>query len=417
MDGNFYGTTSAGGVNDYGTVFLITPGGAFATLALLDSTLYGAGSRAGLVQGTDGNLYGTAASGGANGSGTLFRIRTAPLPSILTQPASLTNFAGTTAIFAVAAVGAPPLTCRWQRGSASLDDNGSTFGSTTSTLTLSNVAQADAGGYSVVLSNATGMATSAVATLTVINPFPPSVTTAPATAIGISTATFNGTVVPDGAATTAWFNWGLTTNYGNSSAVTNVGSGGKAVSVSLDVTGLAPFTVYHFAARAANALGTNTGVGMAFMTPGARSDITFSPLVSFGGTNGSDAQAGVVQAPDGNFYGTTYNGGDYGDGTVYQMTANGVLTVLLSFNGTNGSHPAAGLVLGADGQLYGTTCDGGTNDVDNGGDGTVFKITTNGVLTTLVSFDGTNGANPVAGLFLGRMAYFTVPLTAAARTT
>jgi uncharacterized repeat protein (TIGR03803 family) len=400
-DGNLYGTTSSGGVDGNGTVFLITPGGAFATLVLFDSTVYGAGSQAGLLLGADGSFYGTAAFGGTNGSGTVFRMQMAPLPSILTQPSSLTNFAGTTALFTVAAIGAPPLSYRWQRGSTNLTDQGNIAGSRTSTLTVSNMTQADAGTYAVVLSNATGTATSTVATLTVINPFPPSVTTEPASSIGINSATFNSTVVPDGAATTAWFYWGLTTDYGNASAVTNVGSGGDPVSVSLDVPGLLPFTAYHFAAAAANALGTNTGADMAFMTPGARSGITFTPLLSFGGTNGSDAQAGVVQAPDGNFYGTTYEGGDNDLGTVYQLTPGGTLKVLFSFDGTNGSNPEADLVLGPDGQLYGTTYDGGTNDVDNGGDGTVFKITTNGLFTALVSFNGTNGANPAAGLALG----------------
>ena len=73
------------------------------------------------------------------------------------------------------------------------------------------------------------------------------------------------------------------------------------------------------------------------------------------------------------------------------MTTDGVLTTLVSFNGTNGAHPLAGLVLGSDGNFYGTTANGGSSDY-----GTVFKVTTNGVLTSLVSFNGTNGENPSA---------------------
>ena len=79
-DGNLYGTTSSGGVGQNGTVFLITPGGAFATLVLFDSTLYGAGSEAGLIVGADGSVYGTAGSGGTNGSGTVFRMQYRPGP-------------------------------------------------------------------------------------------------------------------------------------------------------------------------------------------------------------------------------------------------------------------------------------------------------------------------------------------------
>ena len=400
-DGNFYGTTSSGGADDNGTVFVITPGGALATLVLFDSDSYGADSQAGLAQAADGSFYGAAASGGTNDGGALFRFRLAPLPAILVDPASQTNFAGLSATFDIAATGAAPLSYHWRRGVTNLTDTANIYGSATSSLTISNLTLANAAGYSVVVSNTTGMATSAVATLTVINPFPPATITQPATDIGISSATLSALVTPDGASTTAWFQWGITTNYGGSSATTNVGNGGSPVSVSLDVIGLQPFTEYHFRAMAANGVGTNTGLDLSFLTPGARSDITFTPLLSFSGTNGAEAQGSLMQAADGSFYGTTYSGGDNDLGTVYQMTANGVLTTLLSFDGTNGSHPAAGLVQGADSQLYGTTYDGGTNDMENGGDGTVFKITTNGILTSLTSFNGTNGANPLAGLVRG----------------
>ena len=76
------------------------------------------------------------------------------------------------------------------------------------------------------------------------------------------------------------------------------------------------------------------------------------------------------------------DGGTYGDGTVFRMTTNGTLTTLVSFNYSNGGYPYAGLVQGADGNFYGTTADGGAY-----GDGTVFRMTTNGTLTTLVSFN------------------------------
>jgi len=399
-DGNFYGTTSSGGVGDYGTVFVITPGGAFATLVLFDSTLYGAGPQAGLAQAPDGSLYGSAAAGGTDDAGTLFRVRLPAGPSIVAQPADGTNFTGTTAVFTAAAVSAGPIWYRWQHSATNLTDHGNLSGSATSTLTLTNLALADAGGYSVVVSNASGMVTSVVATLTVINPFPPTVATEAASDIGINSATFNATVTPDGAPTLVWFAWGLTTSYGSSTAATNVGNGAAAVPVALNVTGLLPFTQYHVAAVAGNSMGTNLGADLSFITPGARSSVVLTPLVSFSDTNGASPRAGLAQAADGNFYGTTWEGGDYDSGTVFKLTTEGILTLLFSFDGTNGSHPAAGLVQGADSQLYGTTYDGGTEDTETAGNGTVFKITTNGLLTKLLSFDGTNGANPAAGLLL-----------------
>jgi uncharacterized repeat protein (TIGR03803 family) len=109
----------------------------------------------------------------------------------------------------------------------------------------------------------------------------------------------------------------------------------------------------------------------------------------------------LVQDNDGNFYGTTYFGGSSDYGTVFKVTTNGTLTTLASFNGTNGMNPQAGVTLGNDGNFYGTTFYGGSTDC-----GTVFKVTTNGALTTLVSFNGSNGANPVMGLTLGNDGSF-----------
>src|SRR5208282_1721301 len=119
--------------------------------------------------------------------------------------------------------------------------------------------------------------------------------------------------------------------------------------------------------------------------------------------SGANPEAGLVQGSDGDFYGTTEAGGKYGSGTVFKITTNGALTSLYSFTGTNdGANPYAGLVQGSDGIFYGTTYNGGTNN-----SGTVFQITTNGALTSLYSFTGGNdGANPEAGLVQGSDGHF-----------
>jgi len=124
---------------------------------------------------------------------------------------------------------------------------------------------------------------------------------------------------------------------------------------------------------------------------------TVMPLVSFATTNGAYPEANLTPGPDGNFYGTTSLGGSFGYGTVFKVTTNGVLTTLVNFNNTNGANPMASLTLGADGNFFGTTygLPGSTRT------GTVFKVTTNGVLTTLVNFNNTNGAKPNASLTLG----------------
>jgi uncharacterized repeat protein (TIGR03803 family) len=120
-------------------------------------------------------------------------------------------------------------------------------------------------------------------------------------------------------------------------------------------------------------------------------------IMSTGTNSGGNPFAGLFQAADGNFYGTTRNGGADGLGTIFQITASGSLTTLYSFTGGNdGGNPVAALT-GTGDTLYGTAETDGSD-----GFGTVFSITTGGSFTALYSFTGANdGANPVAGLVTG----------------
>ncbi len=144
---------------------------------------------------------------------------------------------------------------------------------------------------------------------------------------------------------------------------------------------------------------------------------TLTTLQSFNGTNGAFPNTAlvpkvpapprhrVVQHSNGNFYGTTPNGGNTSyAGTVYELTTKGVITTLYNFcslsNCADGQFPDGALAVGSDGNLYGTTILGGANGV-----GTVFKITTTGSLTTLYSFgskaNNADGANPFGALVQG----------------
>ncbi len=132
---------------------------------------------------------------------------------------------------------------------------------------------------------------------------------------------------------------------------------------------------------------------------------TLTTLHTFNGADGQAPQAGLILASDGAFYGTTFYGGAYncgasvGCGTVYKMAPDGVLTTLHSFDGADGQFPSASLVEATDGNFYGTTLEGGAH-----GGGTIFKITLQGKLTTLYSFCSpllascSNGNFPYAGL-------------------
>ncbi len=128
------------------------------------------------------------------------------------------------------------------------------------------------------------------------------------------------------------------------------------------------------------------------MSPGG----TLTTLHSFSNADGARPWAGLVQGTDRNFYGVTALGGTLGGGTVFKITSSGTLTTLYNFGGSGGTVPYGTLVQGTDGNFYGTTYQGGTN-----GHGTIFKITPSGTLTTLYSFAGSDGAAPWAGLIIG----------------
>ena len=131
---------------------------------------------------------------------------------------------------------------------------------------------------------------------------------------------------------------------------------------------------------------------------------TLTTLISFNGNDGDNPSAALVQGNDGSFYGTTYQGGAHGNyrGTVFKMTPQGDLTVLYTFCSqsgcTDGAFPYVGLVRGNDGNFYGTTANGGSSTACANGCGTVFKITPQGALTTLHSFDNTDGSIPLGAL-------------------
>jgi uncharacterized repeat protein (TIGR03803 family) len=140
--------------------------------------------------------------------------------------------------------------------------------------------------------------------------------------------------------------------------------------------------------------GGTAGSGTVFMiTPSGTLTVLHNLKSS---TDGGSPYGAPVQGTDGNFYGTTYNGGSKGYGTVYKMTPAGTLTVLYPFDHTHGGQPHGPLVQGTDGKLYGTTYSGGTN-----GYGTVFKVTAGGAFTVLYNFDSTHGSAPYGALVQG----------------
>jgi uncharacterized repeat protein (TIGR03803 family) len=120
-------------------------------------------------------------------------------------------------------------------------------------------------------------------------------------------------------------------------------------------------------------------------------------LFTFYGTNGASPAGSLLEARDGTLYGTTSSGGASSNGTVFKITTDGVFTSLFSFGSTNGANPTGDLIQLDDGYLYGTTTAGGSNNL-----GTIFRITTNGSFTSIFSFKSSTGASPQGGLCLAR---------------
>lgn len=119
-------------------------------------------------------------------------------------------------------------------------------------------------------------------------------------------------------------------------------------------------------------------------------------LFPFDGVHGVSPTGPLIQAKDGNFYGTTFGGGANNFGTVFKMAPNGTVTVLHSFNfSPDGGRPTAGLVEVGAGTFYGATSDGGTL-----GFGTIFTIDSGGNFHVIYTFDQTTGAYPLVTLAL-----------------
>jgi uncharacterized repeat protein (TIGR03803 family) len=305
-DGNFYGTTSIGGAKDYGTIFRVTPAGTITTLhsfCLQTDCFDGADPYEGVVLATDGNLYGLTTYGGSNGWGTVYKITQSGVFTLLHSFEDMEGF--------------------YPAGALVQARDGNFYGIVTTGES------GDQGGVFRVTPEGT---------LTVLHSF----------------------LGADGSEPEAGLVLGTD---GNLYGITFAGGGSSAC---------------------AGGCGTVFRITL---------DGTLTTLHSFELSDGAYPDGKLVRGSDGNFYGTTNGGGTDGWGVVFKITPQGAVTTLHSFDLTQGGAPWAGLVQAANGNFYGTTRYGGSANV-----GTLFEITPQGAFRMLQSFGGSKGTDPSGGL-------------------
>lgn len=395
-DGNLYGVTTSGGENGYGKIFRVSKdGNSFAILHSFDRNVDGGSPEAGLIQGADGNLYGTTSEGGPSGGGTVFKV---------TLEGALTTF-GTRAEGGDLEAALFQSSDGYIYGTTALGGNGewgtifrlTPSGDFTTVYTFNNfdgrfpsaelIQGAD--GFFYGTTPAGGWAGADQGTVFKFN-----LNSTPL----ITLHRFNDTdgnlygypyLLYEGARLTVGSDgniYGVTSGGGNHSVYDE--QDGNGTIFTMTPTG-ALTTLYKF------------------------SDFTDFGEHTFTNVDGAQPNGALLQASDGNFYGVCVSGGTNERGTIFRITPGGVFDLLHTFappvddsgHNADGIYPVGALVEGDPGSLYGVANEGGMVD-ESAGHGTLFKITTGGAFTLLHEFTITHGANPVAGLVRGNDGNF-----------
>ena len=399
-DGNFYGTTQAGGAAGFGTVFRMTPDGAVTTLAEFTGTagLTKGATPAGPLTFNGNSLYGVTRDGGAGGIGVIYGITTAGAFTLMTE---FTGVAGTRP-------GANPaggllfntdgvLYGTTEFGGA--NDFGTAFKITTGSTFTSLRAFADPTGSQpagALVRGADGQlygATAAGGSAGLGTLF--KMTTAGVPSV---LANFTGTAGPTPGATPrsgvvagSDGNFYATTSAGgpgNAGVICRVSAGGVyqvVANLSLP-TGWTPSGApvsdgaggFLFPMSS----GGDNGGGTLVRLTAAGAVTVAAPL---GGSVGS-RPAGALLNVGGDFFGVASRGGATDRGALYKYSA-GAVSLLSSATSTAGSLTEGPLITGSDGSFYGTAIEGGTSTR-----GTLYKVSAAGVRTRLLSFTGTAGA-------------------------
>jgi len=400
QDGAFYGCTSYGGNGtNTGTTYSITPGGSFSSLATFSPNEHGNLVNGRLAEGPDGAFYGTARIGGPAGNGTVFRVTSAGALSVVAafngtnggQPMAPVTVGLDGVLYGTTYSGGQDYNgnhrgtvfrCTIEGGLSTLHDfpvgnqgyyprsslvqasNGVLYGTTD----LSG----SAGTYGTLFSISTNGAWTNLLTFRLTNG-----TAFSDSPVLASDGSFYGTTPGGGAARAGMvFQW-VSGQDLSPLAVFRCGTNGTAPTSLLQTSeGL----LYGITRSG----GTNN-VGTVFCMD-TNGSLLFSS--SLHPTIGSIPSSPLIKAPDGYLYGFAQEGGAYGYGSIYRVTTGGVLSAVASFNNTNGSGPRGPFWMDADGTIFGLTERGGAHD-----QGAMFRASTNGAVFCVVSLS----INSIAG--------------------
>ena len=372
-DGKLYGMTLKGGITSIGIIFSFDPSAAtYTKLKDFGTNENGSKVSAGLVQASNGKLYGMTVYGGSTGNGIIFSFD----PSTATYT-KLKDFDKTN--------GANPY------GSLVQSGDGKLYGMT---------AGGGSGGYGVIFS------------------FDPSATTFTKLVDFDST---NG-AKPFGSLVKASDGklYGMTTNGGSSNygVIFSFDTAGATYTKLLDFDGTngsnpngsliqaSDGKLYGMSLNGGSGRG-GTGDGVIFSFDPSSSGYT--KLMDCDTINGSNPYGSLIQAGDGKLYGMTSQGGTNGDGVIFSYDlSSSTYTKLLEFDNTNGSNPYGNLMQAEGGKLYGMTANGGSSSL-----GVIFSFDpSSSTYTQLIDYNGANGANPYIGsAFIAGPEAGPVPVT------
>ena len=390
-DGNLYGMTSQGGAMGYGTIIKCTTLGTESLLYSFTGDVYGGNPIGNLIQGSDSNFYGMTPSGGLFKQGTIFKCTPSGTKTILH------NFIGGDTD------GSYPMGSLVQAKDGNFYgmtyDGGPFIGGGCLNYSVGDegtIFKCTPAGKETILHIFAGGAEDGE------SPEGNLIQGIDGKLYGMTSGGgISGGTYPNGSSGGAGIIFQITTT-GNMSILYNF-MGGDNDGASPDGSLIQDSNGIFYGMTCQ---GGPLNYGTIFEFNPATSKETIMHFFANGSSDGASPYGSVVADSNGNLYGMTSAGGVWGFGTIFKCTKAGIETILHSFSGSpdDGSYPLGSLILGSDGNFYGMTTRGGVSRT-----GVLFECTPSGQVTILKNFTGLNGSSPYGDLLEVKRTYLATP--------